>query len=63
MEKYYWFGVVGEYNEHCGEEFIVAAASLKEAKSMAKDLFPGEEIRSYGRVSEFESEMMGLDVY
>lgn len=63
MEKYYWFGVVGEYDEHCGEEFIIAAASAIEARSTANKLFPGEKIQSYGRVSEFESEMMGLDVY
>lgn len=63
MERYYWFGVVGEYDEHCGEEFLVAAISAYEAKSMAKGLFPGEEIKAYGSVSEFESEMMGLDVY
>lgn len=63
MEKYYWFGIVGEYDEHCGEEFLVAAASVQEAKSTADSLFPGEKIRSYGWVSEFESEMMGLDVY
>ena len=63
MEKYYWFGIVGIYDEHSGEEFIVAAASAIEARSTANELFPGEKIRSYGRVSEFESEMMGLDVY
>lgn len=63
MEKYYWFGIVGAYDEHSGEEFIVAAASTQEARSTAKDLFPGEQIKSYGQVSEFESEMMGLDVY
>ena len=63
MEKYYWFGVIGEYDEHCGEEFIVAAASYKEAKSTVKSLFPGEQVQLYDQVSEFESEMMGLDVY
>lgn len=63
MEKYYWFKVTGEYNEHCGEEFLVAAASYKEAKSTAKSFFPGERVQSYGQVSEFESEMMGLDIY
>ena len=63
MEKYYWFGVTGEYDEHCGEEFIVAEASVKEANATAKKLFSGEQIKFYGQVSEFESEMMGLDVY
>ena len=63
MEKYYWFGIVGAYDEHSGEEFIVAAPSAIEARSTANKLFPGEEIHSYGRVSEFESEILGVDIY
>ena len=65
MTTIYWFGIVGEYSELCGEEFLTELenASKEEHIAYARELFPNEEIRCYGRVSEFEAEMMGIDTY
>ena len=68
MSSIWWFGIVGEESDLCGEEFFVEVnASLDTAKNtainMAKEIFPDEKIKCYGRVSAFEAEMMGLDTY
>lgn len=65
MTTTYWFAIVGEYSDLCGEEFLTELenASKQEHIDYAHRLFSNEEIRCYGRVSEFEAEMMGLDTY
>lgn len=45
----------------CGEEFIVGACSLDEAKAIAKENFP--EPKYHYQLSEFEAEASGLDEY
>lgn len=43
------------------EEFLVQAESRKEAEEIAQTYFANP--KCYGRVSEEEAEMMGLDTY
>lgn len=61
----YWFGIVGEYSDLCGEEFFTELknASKEEHIKYAQEQFPNEELKCYGRVSEEYAEMMGLDTY
>ena len=52
----------------CGEEFFVEIESEREtakqnAIKYAQEIFPNEELKCLGRVSEFEAECMGLDTY
>jgi hypothetical protein len=65
MTTIYLFKVVGENSEIYGEEFLTELenASKEEHIAYAREWFPSEEIRCYGRVSEFEAEMMGIDTY
>ena len=60
---HYWFGIVTDGSELEGEEFLVGADSIDEAKQIAANIFSGEELNCYGRVSDFNAEMMGLDEY
>ena len=61
----YWFEIVGENSDLCGEEFFTALqnADKKAHVAYAKEIFPGEKIKCLGKVSEEEAEMMGLDTY
>ena len=60
----YWFEIVGEDSDLCGEKFFVELDSTEEyAIGYAEELFPGEELMYYGKVSAVEAEMMGLDTY
>lgn len=64
----WWFGIVGEDSELCGEEFFVeidypTKDPKAAAKKQAAELFPGEEIECYGKITPLEAEMMGLDTY
>lgn len=45
-----------------GEEFIVGACDLSEARDIAIDNF-GEEVRFCYEMTEFEAESSGLDEY
>ena len=68
MWSTWWFGLNDENSDLCGEEFFVEVnvtldKAKAEAMKQAKKIFPGEKITCYGRVSEFEAEMMGLDTY
>lgn len=65
MWKTYWFEVVGEDSEMCGEEFFVELenADEKAATAYAHKIFPCEELNCLGKVTSFEAEMMGLDTY
>jgi hypothetical protein len=61
----YWFEIVGEDSDLCGEEFFTALqnADKKAHINYAKEIFPNEKIKCLGKVSEEEAEMMGLDTY
>ena len=64
----WWFGINDENSDLCGEEFFVEVnvtldIAKREAIKIAKENFPNEKISCYGRVSETEAEMMGLDTY
>lgn len=61
----YWFEIIGEYSDLCGEEFFteLVNATKEQHIAYAHEIFPNEEIKCYGKVSSFEAEMMGLDTY
>ena len=54
-----------EESELCGEEFFTELqdAGRKEHNDYVGELFPNENPRCLGQVSEEEAEMMGLDTY
>ncbi len=61
----YWWGINDEDSELCGEEFFTELenADKSEHRAYAKQIFPNERLTCYGRVTEEEAEMMGLDTY
>lgn len=60
----YWFEIISEDSEFCGEEFFVEAKTKVEAQKIVCELFPEEKaIKCYGTVTELEAEMMGFDTY
>ena len=64
----YWFCIEDVDSDLCGEEFFVEVdvpleQAEKEAMRIAQENFPNEKIECYGRVSEMEAEIMGLDTY
>lgn len=66
----YWFGIEDEESELCGEEFFIEVQDCFDAKETrkyaikyAKEIFPNEKLTCYGKVTEEEAEMMGLDTY
>lgn len=61
----YWFGIVGEDSDLCGEEFFteLANASKEDHIKYAREIFPNEKLKCYGNVSSAEAEMMGFDTY
>lgn len=61
----YWFEIVGEESEICGEEFFTELenGTRAEHKAYAQEIFPDERIRCLGKVTSYEAEMMGLDTY
>ena len=61
----YWWIIEDEESEMCGEEFFTELkdATRAQHRSYVKELFPNENPRCLGRVSEEEAEMMGLDTY
>lgn len=61
----YWWAINDENSDLCGEEFFT---ELKNADYIdhliyIQELFPDEKVTSYGKVTEEEAEMMGLDTY
>ena len=61
----YWWEIIDEKSELCGEEFFT---ELKDADYIdhliyVQELFPAEKIKSLGKISAVEAEMMGLDTY
>ena len=61
----YWWGIEDEDSELCGEEFFTELENADKATHLmyVKKLFPNENPKCYGRVTEEEAEMMGLDTY
>ena len=62
----YWWVFDDEDSPSCGEEFFTELenASREDHIAYVRKLFPDEKsICCYGRVSEEEAEMMGLDTY
>lgn len=64
----FWFEVIGEYSDLCGEEFFVEVNADEEdpraiAGNIAAENFPNEKLKCNGRVPLEMAEMMGLDTY
>lgn len=62
----YWWGIEDEDSDLCGEEFFTELpdnATRTEHEQYAHEIFPDETLKCYGKVSEAEAEMMGLDTY
>lgn len=65
MWSTYWWEITDEYSELCGEEFFTELkdADYTDHLAYVQELFPDEKVKSLGRVTEEEAEMMGLDTY
>lgn len=65
----FWFGIIDEDSDLCGEEFIVEVDAEYEndplalAWDIAAENFGDVKMKCYGCISTFEAEMMGLDTY
>lgn len=61
----YWWIIDDADSELCGEEFFTELedAGRKEHYDYVRELFPNENPRCLGQVTEEEAEMMGLDTY
>lgn len=64
----WWFACTDEESDLCGEEFFVEVdcpfdEAKKTAIKTAKEIFKDEKLSCYGRVTQTEAEMMGLDTY
>ena len=61
----YWFEVIDEESDLCGEEFFTELPDAMKAAHIAyaKSIFPGVKLHCLGAVSEYEAEVMGLDTY
>ena len=61
---YRWI-IDDEDSELCGEEFgtELENAGFEEHSNYVLEVFPNENPRCLGKVSEEEAEMMGLEIY
>ena len=64
----FWFEVIGEYSDLCGEEFFVEVNADEEnpratASDIAAENYTNEKLKCHGRVTLEMAEMMGLDTY
>lgn len=61
----YWWGIIGEDSELCGEEFFTELkdATKDDHRKYAQELFPNEKLKCYAQVSSEEAERMGFDTY
>lgn len=61
----YWWGIEDENSDLCGEEFFTELENADYIDHLiyVQELFPDEKVKSYGKVTEEEAEMMGLDTY
>ncbi len=65
MWSTYWWEIIDEDSELCGEEFFTELknADAIDHKKYAKEIFPNEKLHCLGEVSAEEAEIMGLDTY
>jgi len=59
----YLFEINGEYDEHCGEMFFVQCDTKAEAREIAKENFPEENVHFLGKYTDEEAEWYGYDTY
>ena len=61
----YWWEIVDENSDLCGEEFFTELkdATRADHTKYAHEIFPDERLKCLGKVSFAEAEMMGLDTY
>ena len=64
----FWFEVIGEYSDLCGEEFFVEVnADEEDPRAIAGDIaaenFPNEKLKCHGRGTLGKAEMMGFGTY
>jgi len=61
----YWWEVIDEKSDLCGEEFFTELPNATKVAhyEYARWNFPGVKLRCLGQVSQEEAEMMGLDTY
>ena len=61
----YWFEIVGEDSDLCGEEFFTELEDAEKGDHIAyaHEIFPNEKIRCLGPVTAFEAEIMGFATY
>ena len=61
----YWWNIYGDDSSLCGEEFFTALETDDELehRKYASSIFPGELLSCFGKISEAEAEMIGLDTY
>ena len=61
----WWWEIIGEESDLCGEEFFTELEDATKADHTAyvHELFPNEEVRCVGKVTAYEAEIMGLDTY
>lgn len=58
MTRHFFF-----HNEENGEDFIVGAEDLTDAREIVEDIFGDDEVEFCYEMSELEAEMSGLDEY
>lgn len=63
MYKNWWFEIVGENDELCGEEFFVYETDRKKAWDTARIYFPFEELVCHGAFDDEFADNLGLDTY
>ena len=65
MYTTYWWIIEDENSEICGEEFFTELlnGTYEHHVNYVLELFPNENPRCLGQVSEEEAEMIGLDTY
>lgn len=65
MEKFrnYLFEIVTEDSELEGYQFLVQETSQENAWKIARENFPDERLGYYGKMTDFEAEMWGLDTF
>lgn len=65
MWSTYWWEVIGEDSDICGEEFFTELkdADFEAHSRYAHECFPNELLHCFGKVTAAEAEMMGLDTY
>ena len=61
--KTFWFEVVDEDSENCGEQFFVESDSLEMAWDIAVENWGDTKLDCLGKVSYYFAEMMGYDTY